>query len=94
MIITDLHPTSLQRDSQKEGPMFDRDRFLAADHAARLHAEAEARRLSAIARSIRHDTSADRPAGLRAAIGRWLVATGSQLAAEPDPCGPAAARTA
>lgn len=79
----------------KEGTMLDRDRFLAADHEARLHAQAGARRLAASAGATRR-TASSRPASgrLKAALGRRLVAIGRGLAPDPDPCGPPSARTA
>jgi hypothetical protein len=85
------HHASPHRESHKEGPMFDRDRFLAADHEARLHADAEARRLSALARSARPTSQGRTAAGLRAALGHWLVATDGRLAPEPDPREPRSA---
>ena len=86
--------------SQKEGPMLDRDQFLASDHEARLHAEAAARRLTVVARAAtpaspaRSTVSAGSRVALRTRFGHWLVATGRELAAEPDPCGPPKPRTA
>jgi hypothetical protein len=85
---------SPDRESHEEGPMFDRDRFLASDHEARLRAEAEARRVSALARSVRPTSQRRTVAAMRAAAGRWLVSTGSRLAQEPEPCEPARPRTA
>jgi hypothetical protein len=82
------------RESHEEGPMFDRDRFLASDHEARLRAEAEARRVSALARSVRPMSRRRTVADMRASVGRWLVAAGSRLAPEPETCEPARPRTA
>jgi hypothetical protein len=80
--------------------MLDRDQLLASDHEARLHAEAAARRLAAVARTAAPATGArassptqTRPR-LRTRLGAWLVASGRELAAEPDPCGPPKPRTA
>jgi hypothetical protein len=85
---------SPHRESHEEGPMFDRDRFLASDHEARLRAEAEAHRMSAVVRSVRPMAERRTMPDVRAAVGRWLMATGSRLAAEPEPCEPARPRTA
>ena len=79
------------RASPKEGHMFDRDRFLAADHESRLHDEAQARRLAHLAALA----TRPRPAGhspmarARLALGHRLVGTGRRLDAGSDPCGPA-----
>jgi hypothetical protein len=81
------HPATLDRHSQKEGHMFDRDRFLASDHEARLLAEAESRRLTTVVdRRSRRDRSPLRRA--RLAVSLWLVGTGRRLDAGSDPCGP------
>ena len=74
--------------------MLDRERVLAADHEARLHADADARRVSVAARSARSSAYMGIVAGVRATVGRWLVAAGSRLTPEPDPCGPTEPRAA
>ena len=82
-------PATRERQPQKEGQMFDRDRFLAADHEARLQGEADARRLATlVARRGRRERS---PLGrARLIVGQWLVGTGRRLDAGSDPCGPEA----
>jgi len=74
--------------------MIDRERLLAADHQARLLGEAEARRQATLAQTAQIAAQRHPMSTVRTALGRWLVATGSRLAPEPDPCGPAARGTA
>lgn len=72
--------------------MIDRERLLADDHQATLHAEARIRRLAtdAAASGAEHGRSAI--ARARLAIGQWLVSTGKRLDADTDSCGSAGAR--
>jgi len=88
--MTRIGPTlaTHERQPQKEGQMFDRDRFLAADHESRLQGEADARRLASLVTRRRRKRS---PFGrARLAIGQWLIGTGRRLDAGSDPCGPEA----
>lgn len=74
--------------------MIDRERLLANDHEARLHAEAGIRRLAAEA--ARQGAGDHRSAISRArlSLGRWLVGTGQRLDAGAEPCTSAEARPA
>ncbi len=63
--------------------MIDRERLLAAEHQARLAAEAEARRLARLAGSA--GSTASRPAeGLLQVAGAALVNLGHRLAGDDD----------
>ncbi|MET1232216.1 MAG: hypothetical protein ABWY52_05125 [Candidatus Limnocylindrales bacterium] len=74
--------------------MIDRERLLADDHQASLHAEARIRRLAADAAAGQARTGRSAIARARLGIGRWLVGTGRRLDAGTDPCGSAEARPA
>jgi hypothetical protein len=92
-------PTSLplrpRPTSNTEGPtMIDRERLLARDHEARLHAEARTRRLAAEAAA---PTTADHRSVIsraRLSLGHRLIGTGRRLDAGSEPCAPAEARPA
>jgi hypothetical protein len=85
-------PTATHRprpESQREAPtMIDRERLLATDHEARLHAEAQLRRLAADAAPGADDRRST-ISRARRSLGRWLLGSGQRLDASPDPCGPA-----
>lgn len=74
--------------------MIDRERLLADDHQAALHAEARIRRLAADAAEGHARTGRSIIARARLGLGRWLVGTGQRLDADTDPCGSAEARPA
>ena len=74
--------------------MIDRERLLADDHQAALHAEARIRRLAADAAGSHAKTGRSVMARARLGLGRWLVGTGQRLDADTDPCGSAEARPA
>lgn len=82
--------------SHKEGPtMIDRERLLADEHQARLHEEAQARRLAAQATAARTGR-ANHALAVRArlALGQWLIGSGRRLDAGSEPYAPAEARPA
>jgi hypothetical protein len=91
---------SYDQRSSKEGQMFDRDRFLAADHESRLLAEARARRLASLAthqgfagrtgRSRDGRTGRSLVGRARLALGQRLVGAGRRLDTASEPCGPEA----
>ena len=66
--------------------MIDRERLLAAEHQARLTAEAEARRLARLAGSV--GSTASRPEGLLHLAGAALVTIGLRLAGDDEECRP------
>ena len=82
--------------SHKEGPtMIDRERLLANDHQARLHAEAQLRRLAAQATAAQTGRSNQSVAvRARLALGQWLIGSSRRLDAGSEPCAPAEARPA
>ena len=73
--------------------MIDRERLLAADHEARLQAEARSRRAATQARHARPESRA-LLARLGLIVGPWPVSTGRRLDAGTDPCGSAEVRPA
>lgn len=83
-----------ERDIPKEGTMFDRDRFLASDHEARLLAEADGRRLASIARSATTARPVHVVANVRHALAHGLMSWAARVMPESDPCAAATPRTA
>jgi hypothetical protein len=74
--------------------MIDRERLLATDHEARLHAEARLRRLAADATRQAAGDHRSAIGRARLSLGRWLIGTGRRLDAGTEPCTPAEARLA
>jgi hypothetical protein len=64
--------------------MIDRERLLAGDHQATLHAQARIRRLAADAAAGQARTRRSAIARARLGLGRWLVGTGHRLEAGTD----------
>jgi hypothetical protein len=85
-------PAGYDQRSPMEGQMFDRDRFLAADHESRLHAEARARRLASLAahQGFAGRTGRSLAGRARLALAQRLVGAGRRLDAASEPCGPEA----
>lgn len=88
---TTFHP---RPESKWEAPtMIDRERLLASGHEARLHAEAQQRRLAAEAAQAAGDHRSA-ISQVRRSLGQWLIGTGQRLDATPEPSGPAEATPA